>query len=172
MATGTRYRAYLAAPLFNDMEREFNLSIERSLSPHIDVFVPQRDGLLFKELVAGGMAIPKAREIIFRRDLRAIEGAHILVAILDGRTVDEGVAFELGYACALGKFCIGLKSDDRVMLPTGDNPMIVAGCHQMCTDAAELIAAVRSRVDILSMRQPGSACMDEERGAQPGFRFW
>src|SRR5215472_564979 len=113
MTIGERYRAYLAAPLFNEVEREFNLRIERLLLPHIDVFVPQRDGFLFKELVSSGIGVPEAGEIIFQKDLRAIERANILIAILDGRTVDEGVAFELGYARALGKLCIGLKTDDR-----------------------------------------------------------
>lgn len=152
MAGGKRYRAYLAAPLFNDMERSFNLSIEGSISPHIDVFLPQRDGQLLKELVSAGVSIPEARAMIFQGDLRAIDSSHILVAVLDGRTIDEGVAFELGYARALGKFCVGLKSDDRVMLPTGDNPMIVEGCHQICTGLAELVAAVQSHLDGLSVR--------------------
>jgi nucleoside 2-deoxyribosyltransferase len=139
-----KYRAYLAAPLFNDMERAFNLAIADALSAYVDVFLPQRDGQLLKELVAAGVPISAARAIIFRGDLRAIENSQMLIAILDGRTVDEGVAFELGYARAFGKHCIGLKSDDRVMLPTGDNPMIVSGCHQICTALAELVAAVRS----------------------------
>lgn len=144
MSGNRRLRAYLAAPLFNDMERTFNSEIEGQLTPYVDVFLPQRDGGLLKELVTAGRPALEARALVFQKDVNAIGDADILIAILDGRTVDEGVAFELGYARALGKSCIGLKTDDRAMLPTGDNPMIIMGCHQIFTDKRELIAAVRS----------------------------
>ncbi len=152
MLPGTKLRAYLAAPLFNDMEREFNSAIEGLLAPYVDVFLPQRDGKLLKKLIAAGRPILEARALVFQQDVNAIANADILIAILDGRTVDEGVAFELGYARALGKSCIGLKTDDRAMLPTGDNPMIVAGCHQICTDRRELVAAVRSHISHIKSR--------------------
>ena len=50
--------------------------------------------------------------------------SHFLIAVLDGSTVDEGVAFEIGYMFAAGKTCIGLQTDVRRALPTGNNPMI------------------------------------------------
>ena len=54
MSNSRRIRAYLASPLFNDMEREFNSAIEALLAPYVDVFLPQRDGKLLKKLVARG----------------------------------------------------------------------------------------------------------------------
>src|SRR5436305_9183072 len=98
MKDDSGYRAYLAAPLFNDVERTFNLSIEAALLPYIKVFLPQRDGGLLKELVSEGISVREARARIFNGDLRAIADSDLLLAVLDGRTVDEGVAFELGYA--------------------------------------------------------------------------
>ena len=50
--------------------------------------------------------------------------ADALFLLLDGRTVDEGAAFELGYAVALGKHCVGLQTDPRRLMPLGNNPMI------------------------------------------------
>lgn len=139
-----RLKAYFAAPLFTPSERELNESISNSLSHMVDVFLPQRDGNLLTELVSSGYSVKGSQEKIFEDDCSAIENADLLVAVLDGRTVDEGVAFELGYARANDKICIGLKTDDRVMLPTGDNPMIVFGCHHICNSVEGLIAYVRT----------------------------
>lgn len=77
------------------------------------------------------------------KDTAAIEQCDFLIAVLDGRTVDEGVAFELGYARALGKTCLGFKSDDRVMVPTGDNPMLGSACHYRASSVDMLIDHVR-----------------------------
>ena len=66
--------------------------------------------------------------------------------------LDEGVAFEIGYARALGIFCIGFKSDDRSMLPTGDNPMIERGCHRHCSTVDDLIGAIRSLIESILKR--------------------
>lgn len=136
-------RVYLAAPLFNPMERAFNEDVARCLEPIVDVFLPQRDGALLTKLVAGGQSVDAARRRIFDGDIAAIESCHAVVAILDGRTIDEGVAFEVGYAHALGKVCIAYKSDDRIMLPTGDNPMIAMACQYNCSNLDALIGAVR-----------------------------
>jgi nucleoside 2-deoxyribosyltransferase len=136
-------RAYLAAPLFNEMERSFNANIELMLAPFIDVFLPQRDGGLLTKLVADGMALNLAKKYVFKKDVDAIASSDIIIAVLDGRTVDEGVAFELGYGYALGKLCIGLKTDDRTLLSTGDNPMITESCHRILTSVDELVNAIR-----------------------------
>lgn len=106
-----------------------NLAIAEHIKAFADVFVPQRDGKLLKQLIADGQPIDIAREIVYQGDIRAIGASDCLVAVLDGRTIDEGTAFELGYARALDKYCIGLKTDDRLMLPSGDNPMIVSGYY-------------------------------------------
>ena len=48
------------------------------------------------EMVAAGISSETAADRIVGRDLEAIRDAEYFVAILDGRAVDEGVAFELG----------------------------------------------------------------------------
>ncbi|MFL9867595.1 nucleoside 2-deoxyribosyltransferase [Paraburkholderia fungorum] len=141
-------RAYLAAPLFNDMERDFNARIESSMAPLIDVFLPQRDGGLLTKLVASGMPLEEARQNVFKKDIDAIASSDVLIAVLDGRTVDEGVSFELGYAYALGKLCIGLKTDDRVLLATGDNPMVICSCHLIVSSIDEIVDVIRSPREI------------------------
>ena len=139
----TTYRVYLAAPLFNDMERSFNLRLAELIGQFAEVFLPQRDGRLLRELVRGGMPHSAARQLVFEADINAIRRCDCIIAILDGRTIDEGVAFEIGYARALNKLCLGLKTDDRTLLPWGDNPMIISGCHEVLGSVVELIGALR-----------------------------
>ncbi|AVO46632.1 nucleoside 2-deoxyribosyltransferase [Phreatobacter cathodiphilus] len=146
-------RIYLAAPLFNDMERSFNARLAALLEPFSDVFLPQRDGKLMRDLVRQGMALESARQLVFEADIDALKRCSHVVAVLDGRTVDEGVAFEIGYARALNKFCIGLKTDDRALLPSGDNPMILAGCHEMFGSVVALVDYLRN--DDAWMRSTG-----------------
>jgi hypothetical protein len=54
------------------------------------------------------------------------------------RSIDEGACFELGYAFALGKTCVGLKTDSRTLFPFGDNPMIEAALRHIFRDEADL----------------------------------
>ena len=138
-------RVYLAAPLFNDMERSFNLRLACMLEPFAHVFLPQRDGKLMRDLVRDGMPLDAARQLIFEADTQAIRSCTRVVAVLHGRTVDEGVAFEIGYARALEKTCIGFKTDDRALLPGGDNPMILAGCHKVVGNIIELVDQLKTR---------------------------
>lgn len=138
---------YLAAPLFNPIERSFNEQLADALEPVARTFLPQRDGALLTKLVASGQSVESARRSIYEADISAIKKCHIIVAVLDGRTIDEGVAFEIGYGNALGKICIAYKSDDRVMLPTGDNPMIMGACKKTCSTIEGLIHIIKNMGD-------------------------
>ena len=120
----TKIKTYLAAPLFNDRERAFNAALAETLSKHCDVFLPQRDGLLLSELLANGVPSDVAETRIFERDRLALSESEMLIAVLDGAHIDEGVAFEIGFAHARGCLCLGLQSDTRRALPSGNNPMI------------------------------------------------
>ena len=50
---------------------------------------------------------------IFANDRRGIDECDVMVASLNGLTTDDGTAWELGYAFALGKPIIGLHTDWR-----------------------------------------------------------
>ena len=137
-------RIYFAAPLFNDMERDFNARMTEQLELFATVFLPQRDGLLMRDLVRDGMPLVSARRLVYEADVNALRQCDCVVAVLDGRTVDEGVAFEIGFARALGKSCIGLKTDDRALLSSGDNPMVLAGCDIVLGSQLEVITYLKS----------------------------
>lgn len=44
---------------------------------------------------------------------------------MDGRGPDEGACVEIGIGYALGKECVGLKSDVRGLFGGCDNPMVM-----------------------------------------------
>lgn len=115
---------YLASPLFCSAELNFNIKIRNILIPKFDVYLPQEDGELLSDVVKSGGDIEQAKKRIFSCDIEAIKRCDMFFIILDGRTIDEGAAFELGYAYALRKICLGLQTDTRRLLPVGNNPMI------------------------------------------------
>ena len=120
----SRKSVYLAAPLFSQAERSFNLLLRSRLERHVSVFLPQEDGLLLTKLLSEGIQRDQAYKLVFERDVAAIQRCDGIVAVLDGRAIDEGVAFELGLGFGLGKTSVGLQMDPRRLLGTGNNPMI------------------------------------------------
>src|SRR5579862_6348706 len=98
-------RLYFAAPLFTPRERAFNEYLAERLSSLFDVFLPQRDGLLLPGRRTDAKDYSILAQEVFRSDVNAIREAEIVFAVLDGRTVDEGVAVEIGMAHVWGKRC-------------------------------------------------------------------
>ena len=133
---------YLAAPLFSVAERAFNERLAANLERLGPVYLPQRDGALVPDLIASGLSRTEAKRAVFQRDIGSIQECEVLVAVLDGRTIDEGVAVELGYAYAIGKPCIGYKTDFRQLSEFGDNPMIEGTLLHSTTDLADLLRTV------------------------------
>jgi hypothetical protein len=50
-----RARVYLAAPLFSEAERSFNIRVTGMLEEAMEVYLPQRDGGLMSEMVSAGV---------------------------------------------------------------------------------------------------------------------
>lgn len=140
-----RPNIYLAGPLFSVNERQWNISLRRTLSEFCDVYLPQEDGALLVDLVANGMPAQEAKSTIFARDIEAIERCDILLLVMDGRVIDEGASFELGYAYSRGKVCIGLKTDVRSLLSIGDNPMVECALREIFREMNEISEWIRNR---------------------------
>jgi nucleoside 2-deoxyribosyltransferase len=145
-------KTYLAAPLFNDRERAFNAELADMLSTYCDVFLPQRDGLLLAELLAAGIPREVAETQIFERDRLALLECEMLVAVLDGAHIDEGVAFEIGFAHACGCLCLGLQSDVRRALPSGNNPMIGRALSSIFANVNDLVAYIAGEAALQQQR--------------------
>lgn len=137
-------KVYLAAPLFNEGELIYNRELKKALSPYFDVFLPQEDGLLLRDISSESISNDLAEGKIFNADITAMNNSDIIIAVLNGAHIDEGVAFELGYCFAKGKRCIGLKEDVRQALPTGNNPMISKSCEKILDSKASLLSWISS----------------------------
>lgn len=128
-------KIYIAAPLFSPAEREFNDQLCATIEGVCDAYLPQRDGKLMEFSDQDNrQAIEATRHRVYREDIEAIHQCDGLLAVLEGRALDEGVCIEMGYAKGLGKSIFGYKSDVRIALPWGQNP-IVSGCVDIWVDS-------------------------------------
>lgn len=95
-------KIYIAAPLFNEMELERNLSINYILEQEgFKTYLPQRDGGLFYDLQKKGYSEKEIKTQIFTLDRNAIINSDVILCLLDGRVLDEGMCIELGIGYAL-----------------------------------------------------------------------
>lgn len=117
--------AYIAAPLFNQAEKTFNLVVDDALrDAGITTYLPQRDAGEGSMMVAQGMEPAQVREHLFTSDVKAVQSCDLFVMVLDGRVPDEGACVELGLAYAWGKPCFGLQTDIRRFTEQSNNLMI------------------------------------------------
>ena len=142
-------RIYFAAPLFSQAEREFNSKVAAELRKEgFDVFLPQENSVID--------GIPdtdeKRRRLLtgfFAKDIEAIESSDVLLIVLDGRVPDEGATFELGYAYARGKICVGLKTDSRVSEMGTDNAMIVGSLGDNVAKDIDSLTTMLKSIDVI-----------------------
>ena len=127
---------YIAAPLFNPRERDFNLKL-KAIIGH-PVYLPQQDGELMENLIRRGETVESAIKLVYQNDLKALHASDLMVAVLDGAHVDSGVAFEVGFFSALGKPIVGFHSDSRSELSFGHNPMIAGALRCIVRAESEL----------------------------------
>jgi len=79
---------YLAGPMFTPYERTFLADCaERLRSEGFEVFVPHEQGLSGRDATA---------EKIFAVDAAGVESADAVLAVLDGPSIDDGTACEIG----------------------------------------------------------------------------
>jgi nucleoside 2-deoxyribosyltransferase len=135
---------FIAAPLFSQAEREFNLKLDEFLRKNgFNTILPQRDvGDLWKLMKKRGK---KAYRDIYERDLGKLEEADVIVAILNGPDVDSGTAFEVGYACAKRKPVVGLKTDVRMFARDEElNNMLAQGVGSIARNFEELVRVLKT----------------------------
>jgi nucleoside 2-deoxyribosyltransferase len=111
-----RPRCYVASPLgFSEAGREYYARRDLpALAEHVEPVDPW--ALASPEEFAAARARGDEHALgidVGARNARAIRGAQLLIAQLDGQEVDAGTAAEVGYAAALGLPCLGLRSDLR-----------------------------------------------------------
>lgn len=130
---------YVAGPLFNSEQLSFNISLKRCLSKFFDVYLPQEDGGLMTDMIAHGMSREAAAHTVFAADIRALQQCDFLLILMDGRTVDEGSAFELGFAYSLCKPCYGLQTSKGQLPQAVMNPMISCSLRHIFESVSALV---------------------------------
>jgi nucleoside 2-deoxyribosyltransferase/predicted secreted protein len=139
VAVFARYQVYLAAPLFSEAERNFNTSVARLLGAHLfEVHLPQEAG------DDSGTRDAREQERLFLHNKTAIEGADFIVAIIDGADADSGTAWEMGYAFALGKPVIALRTDFRRVGYHEHVNLMLEQSAEVVGSTEELLAALKS----------------------------
>jgi nucleoside 2-deoxyribosyltransferase len=104
-------RVYLAGSIFTPYERAFLDDCAAGLRAEgFDVFVPHEQGLIGLDVTA---------EAVFAVDAAGVESADAVLAVLDGPSVDDGTACEIGLFYGLKqrdperKGVVGLLTDLR-----------------------------------------------------------
>lgn len=140
-------RVYFAGPLFTPYERSFiDECAVRLRAEGIEVFVPHENAL------ATGDTSPAT---IFAKDWEGLSSADAVVALLDGATVDDGTACEIGIFYALmqndpsKKGIAGLLTDLRSTLGHEGHGLnlFVQGCVEV---GGKLCGSVDEVVDVLA----------------------
>lgn len=103
-------KLYFASPLFASMEVRYNASVVKEIRERyqdIEVYLPQEQGEINdKSAYANSLMIAKA-------DTDALLSSDVLIAVIDGLSIDPGVASEIGVAYQAGIPIIGLYTDSR-----------------------------------------------------------
>lgn len=114
-------KIYIAGPLCSEENRKFLEEIDKICKKfNFDTFLPHRDCGLYE-------GDDKKINEISKRDVKEIHKCDILVGILNGICVGAGTAWEMGYAQAIGKKVIGLKTDRKIQESIGDISVVIAG---------------------------------------------
>jgi len=132
-------KVFLAAPLFSEAERDFNSKVAKRLREEgFQVWLAQEFPFIHE-------GTSKEKQKIYEADISALKTCDVVVAVLDGVEVDSGVAFEMGYAVALGKPVIGLKTDHRAFSKVEDiNLMLEVPLIKLCSSIGDVITELKS----------------------------
>jgi nucleoside 2-deoxyribosyltransferase len=134
-------RLYVAAPLFTEAERAFNLVLARALeAAGHDVYLPQRD-------TPETEAADRVSSIFFA-NLAALRSADAVVAVCDGSQVDDGTAWEIGYAYGRNIRVFGLRTDVRIVQQADEpiNLMILESLGPLSSTIEELVRTMRGNL--------------------------
>ena len=138
-------RVYQAGPLFSEAERAWHRAFKQRLEEAGFVVVWPGD-LIRQSSVAGwGKDAPRK---IMEIDRDALLSCDVVVALLDGCQVDDGTAWEIGFAYARDIPVIGIRTDFRNAGDTGHssvNAMIegsVVGIVQTSAEAVSQLEAL------------------------------
>lgn len=135
-------RIYQAGPLFSEAEQNWHRALKLRLqgAGHEVIWPFELFGQ--DEVAAWGAEAPRR---IMEADKTALDSCDLVVALLDGPMVDDGTAWEIGYAYAKGIPVVGIRTDFRQGGDTRHscvNAMIEGSCHTIVRGVDELVKAL------------------------------
>ena len=140
-------KIYLAGPLFNLAEKEFNVRFAEAIESRmkdVEVILPQERAPKFLHLENG-------MKLVFEDCLKMVAEADIVIAILDGPDADSGTGVELGYAYAVKTPIVGIRTDFRISEDRGLNLMLSSICNTLVLDViSDMSGLVDSVVEAIS----------------------
>lgn len=119
-------KIYFAAPMFAESERLYNQMIVdqiREEYPKVAIYLPQ-ENLAINDKTAYANS-----EMIALADTEKVLESQLMIAILDGLSIDAGVASEIGVAYAKGIPVLGLYTDSRQQ--GGEHPKKIAALNEV-----------------------------------------
>ena len=131
-------KVFLASPLFSEAERDFNSKVAKRLRNRgFEAWLAQESPFIHE-------GTSKEKEKIYEEDISALKACDVVVAVLDGAEVDSGVAFEMGYAVAIRKPVVGLKTDHRAFSKVEDiNLMLEVPLIRLCNNIDDVITELK-----------------------------
>lgn len=153
-------RIYLAGPLFSEAERDWlkKLQLEMQNSGY-EVVWPYE---LFEQSEVDSWGDEAAGKIMeYCRD--ALADCDLVVALLDGAQVDDGTAWEIGFARARGMPVFGIRTDFRFGGETANgrvNAMIAGSCETIAGNKKELLSCLKEKA-------PAKAVADQPQKCRP-----
>lgn len=140
-------KIYLAGPLFSEAEQDWLRSLKGRLQDlGYDVVWPYE---LFNQAEVASWGDAASRRIM-EGCRGALMACDLVVALLDGTQVDDGTAWELGFAHAKGLPAVGIRTDTRYC---GETPgarinAMIAGSMPICLSREELIDWLKKNMPV------------------------
>jgi len=137
---------YLAGPLFSQADRQWHRATKSRIEAETGHPVIWPFELFDQDEIAKWGA--DAPRVIMADCRDALAACGLVVALLDGPQVDDGTAWEIGYAHARGIPVIGIRTDFR---RAGDvpgaavNAMIHASCEVIVRSVDALVELLKER---------------------------
>ena len=135
-------RIYQAGPLFSEADRKWHQNLKAMLAAagHEPIW----PGDLVSQADVARWGKDAVRQIM-ETDRAALDSCDLVLALLDGAQVDDGTAWEIGYAFARNIPIIGIRTDFRQAGETAGsrvNAMIEASCVKIVRSAAAATGAL------------------------------
>ncbi|MDR1243355.1 MAG: nucleoside 2-deoxyribosyltransferase [Deltaproteobacteria bacterium] len=141
-----KYAIYQTGPLFTAAEQAWHRDLSAQLRAAGHSVIWPGSSLMGNKQICE--AWPNALGLIFNTGLHALSHCNCVVALLGGTHVDDGTAWEIGYAYAKGLPIYGINTDYRVAGGTRHirvNSMIEECLTQMVNDIPNLLQCLQKK---------------------------